>query len=34
MPQYPGMETFHSELETHKIILAVIKQSLTQSFSQ
>ncbi|KAL1637228.1 hypothetical protein SLS58_009415 [Diplodia intermedia] len=33
MPQYPGMETFHSELETHKILLAVIKQSLTQSLN-
>ncbi|GME38920.1 putative cytochrome p450 protein [Neofusicoccum parvum] len=33
MRQYSGLETFHVNHEEHRIFLAVIKQSLTQSLS-
>ncbi|OJD35989.1 cytochrome p450 [Diplodia corticola] len=33
LPQYPGLEIFHNDIETHKIVLTVIKQSLTQSLN-
>ncbi|KAH7012015.1 putative cytochrome P450 monooxygenase [Macrophomina phaseolina] len=33
MPRFSGLEAFHTEYDTHRIFLAVIKQSLTQSLA-